>query len=213
MTSVPSSSNGKSWERSHSRDSSQDCHISTPADDELVAAWRSGDTSAFELLMRKHFGAVWAVALAVTGDADQAEDVCQDAFIRCWQRRDQCRDPRKFRAWILTIARTVAYNHVRAASTHPKVSLDAQHLRLTESADQSVVAGSLRQHLLGIIHQVCSSEQRSVLLLKDMEGFSHREIAEHLGISETMSRRHLSDARRIVREELERSGIHGTTSS
>ena len=61
-------------------------------DAELVARIQVGDTAAFELLMRRHFRMAFLIAFAQLGNRADAEDVCQDAFVRCWERVGECRD-------------------------------------------------------------------------------------------------------------------------
>ena len=77
-------------------------------DAELVAGLRLGSRAAAERLARRHLRACRAVALAVTGDVLSAEDVAQDAFVQAMERIDDCRDPDRFREWLLQIARNRA---------------------------------------------------------------------------------------------------------
>ena len=173
----------------------------SPSDVDLFRRWRDGDLSAFESLMRKHFRRVWAAALAITGDPDEAEDVCQDAFVRCWERRDQCRHPERFTAWLLTIARSVAYNYIQRERSRKKEPLLPESVPSRQTSDRRTEAGDLRRVLLQGMATL-SETQRTVLALRDIEGFAHSEIARDPGISETMSRRHLSDARKKMRDYL-----------
>src|SRR5438105_2856223 len=65
-------------------------------DAELVAHIRHGDAVAADELVRRHFRAAYAVALALLGNAMDAEDVCQDAFVRALERIEKCRKPDRF---------------------------------------------------------------------------------------------------------------------
>jgi RNA polymerase sigma-70 factor (ECF subfamily) len=147
----------------------------------LLARARRGDTAAAGDLLRRHFRACYLVALARLGNRADAEDVCQDAFVRCLARLDDCREPEKFGAWLLRIVRNLAHNrgdYLRVRSTEP---LDAHAMvPSVEPADAKV-------------------HQSEVVLLHDLEGWRHAEIAVQLELSEPMSRRHLSDARRRLR--------------
>ena len=71
----------------------------------LVANVRRGDSRAFDQLVRRHLRAAHAVARSQLRNPDDADDVCQEAFIKALKRIDDCRDPEKFRAWLLTIVR------------------------------------------------------------------------------------------------------------
>lgn len=169
----------------------------TTSDAGLVARWRAGDPSAFEHLMRRHFESMWAVALGVAGNPDDAEDVCQEAMVRCWERSTQCREPERFRGWLLAITRRVGLTHRRRRrprqSIHddPPASTGALPDRCAEVAELGEILNAGLQTL--------GARERAVLLLRDLDGWPHADIAAHLGISETMSRRHLSDARKAMR--------------
>jgi RNA polymerase sigma-70 factor (ECF subfamily) len=157
--------------------------------------------------MRRHFRAAWAIALSIVRDPIDAEDVCQDAFVRAWQRLDQCRKPARFRAWLLSVVRSVALNRLRAEKLRATSALSAAvGMSTPDSTATHVRQSEIRQQLLAAFDQLGDTE-RSVLLLRDLEQWSHREIAETLDISEMMSRRHLSDARRKTREWLRSRGL------
>ena len=177
------------------------------SDSDLFGQWCRGDSGAFESLMRMHFGSVWTVALAITGDADMAEDVCQDAFVRCWERRDQCRQPERFRAWLLSMARSVALNHLAHAKSRKTVPLLPDVVARGDATDLASDLAELRGVLLDGMSRL-GEVQRTVLMLRDVEGWSHHEVADQLGISETMSRRHLSDARKAMRAYLQHADLH-----
>lgn len=174
----------------------------TLADDAaLVTRARRGDTTAFETLVRRHFGAAYAAALSVLGNRMDAEDVCQDAFIRALEKLDELRRPARFRAWLMQIVRNRArnyrsYRRVRAAVPLEEVAAAGED-DPSMSAQRAELAGRLELALAEL-----SQIQREVVLLHDMEGWKHREIAEALEISEGMSRQHLFNARRTLRRRL-----------
>ncbi len=170
-------------------------------DAQLVERARRGDAAAFEALVRRHYRAAYAVALSAVGQAMDAEDVCQDAFVRALQRLDELRDPGRFAAWLLRIVRNLAanyrsYRRVRSAQPLDQVSA-ASESDTAREAERS----ELRQELEAAIAEL-SPAQREVVLLHDLEGWKHREIADSLGLSEGMSRQHLFNARRKLRERL-----------
>jgi RNA polymerase sigma-70 factor (ECF subfamily) len=168
---------------------------------DLFRRARDGDTEAFGALIDGCFDGAWAVALGVTGSPSDAEDVCQDAFVRAWQRLHQCRDASGFRGWLVAVVRSVALN--RRASVQRRVLVPLDEGMATESSDPARYAqqSELRRDLEGAVGRL-SPAQRQVLLLHDLEGFRHREIAALMDISEAMSRRHLCDARARLRDLL-----------
>ena len=174
----------------------------TESDASLVARARVGDAAATETLLRRHFRAAYIVALARVGNRLDAEDVCQDAFIRCLERLDDCREPEKFGAWLIRIVRNTAHNrsdYLRVRSAEP-ISLH-QQVQSPMRADDETLRNELRETLMRALGSL-SEVQRDIVLLHDLEGWRHSEIAAHLELSEGMSRRHLSDARKKLRELL-----------
>src|SRR5688572_30141002 len=80
------------------------------SDAALVARTRAGEAAAFEILVRRYFRAAFLVALARVRERSDAEDVCQEALLRSWQRIHECRDPSRFAAWLIRIVRNTALN-------------------------------------------------------------------------------------------------------
>jgi len=174
----------------------------------LVARSIDGDTSAFETLVRRYFRAAYAVALALTGERADAEDVSQDAFVTCWERLHECHSPDRFAAWMMRIVRNRAHNQRDYLRVRRTSSLDAAGaVAGPQSPARDAERAELAEHLLRALAHL-SPVRREVVLLHDLEGWRHREIGEALGISDMMSRRHLSDARRLLRDQL---GAHTLT--
>lgn len=171
----------------------------TETDAALVARVRQGDATAFDVLMRRHFRAAYVVALANVGNPADAEDVCQDAFLRCWEHIEECRDPSRFAAWMLRVVRNQAHNRREYLAVRAAEPLE-QHGGYSSSlrSDARTELTELRAVLLAALREL-SATQREVVLLHDLDGWRHSAIASHLEISEVMSRRHLSDARKRLR--------------
>lgn len=162
----------------------------------LVGRARRGEAGAFEQLVRLHFRAAYAVALAVLGSAADAEDVAQDAFAAAFEELERCRDPSRFAPWLLQIVRNRALN---LAGT--KRASSALAVKLGAPADAAPPGGEgvlLRERLMAALAKI-SPAQREVVLLHDLDGWTHAEIGAALGISEGMSRQHLFQARKAMR--------------
>lgn len=162
---------------------------------------RSGDTAAFEILVRRYFRMTFLIAFAHLHDAHDAEDVCQDVFLQCWDRLDSCRDPARVGAWIAAITRNTAHNRRESRRVRETESLDALAIAASERSDVGAERNALRESLARAL-QALPPVQREVVLLHDLEGWKHAEIATRLDLSVVMSRRHLSDARKRLREHL-----------
>lgn len=162
---------------------------------ELVTRAKRGETSAFDELARRHLRSAYAVALAVLGRPADADDIAQDAFVAALERIDDCRDPARFSGWLIRIVRNRALN-----------ALEKRKVRDADELDDQVVYSSigdvaLRGQLLKALGTL-SPIQREIVLLHDLDGWKHAELAETLGLSETHCRQHLFTARRALRAEL-----------
>jgi RNA polymerase sigma-70 factor, ECF subfamily len=175
--------------------------VAEATDAELVALCRAGDAAAFETLVRRHYRAAYAVSYAVMRNTMDAEDVCQDAFVRALERLEECRDASRFGAWLGQIARRRALN-----------AREARRVRDTEPLAPDIAPGrsdpareleneELRSKLLAGL-DLLSATQRAVVLLHDHDGRTHKEIGAIVGCSEGMSQQHLFAARKILRRHL-----------
>ena len=169
----------------------------------LVERARSGDGAAFEQLVRRHLRTAHLVALAIVAEPADADDICQDAFLVALERLDECRHPDRFLAWLLRIVRNRAHTFHRRERVRSAMPLEGAAREADRRADPVAEAAraELRERLLAGLRGL-SEVQREILLLHDLEGWRHREIAELLGIREGTVRAHLSYARRNMRERL-----------
>jgi RNA polymerase sigma-70 factor (ECF subfamily) len=165
----------------------------------LVVRAQKGETEAFQALVRGYLRAAYSVALAVVGRPADAEDVAQDALLLAFERIDTCREPARFAGWLLQIVRNRARNWLdrRRLRDIPAREEVSEQIHGDPQPDES----AFRYHLLRALG-VLSPLQREVVMLHDLEGWTHPEIAAALGMSDAMSRQHLFQARRKLREQL-----------
>lgn len=172
----------------------------------LVERARRGDGGAFELLVRRHLTSAHSVARRMTGDPHDAEDVCQEAFVRALERIEQCRQPEAFRGWLLTIVRNTAVNLGERERLRATESLEGSPEAAAATApgrgpegelEAAELRGRLRRGLTNL-----TEVQREVLLLHDYEGWTHAEIGGELGVAPGTSRYHLHAARGAMRSTL-----------
>ncbi|MBI3204308.1 MAG: sigma-70 family RNA polymerase sigma factor [Myxococcales bacterium] len=170
--------------------------------DDATRAWvhraRRGEPAAFEALVRAYLRPAYAVALAIVGRPADAEDVAQDALVLAFERLETCREPERFGAWLLQIARNQAKNWLdRRKLRDVPAGEGAEEVDPGALPDASAERGALLR-ALGALRPA----EREVVLLHDLEGFTHGEIASALGISEVHSRQHLFQARQRLRAAL-----------
>jgi RNA polymerase sigma-70 factor, ECF subfamily len=172
------------------------------SDARLVERARNGDPFAFESLVRRHLKGAHAVALSELADARDAEDAVQDAFINALERLDECRDPAAFGAWLRQIVRNRARSVGRRERVRQTESLDvaAPRSSLSDPA-RDLDRAELRRRLEAALATL-TPVQRAVVLMHDLEGYRHREIAAELEIPEGTVRSHLFLARRALRRQL-----------
>ena len=169
------------------------------SDAELVEGVRRGSRDAAERLAGRHLRGCRAVALAITGGIAGAEDACQDAFVYAIERIDDCRDPARFGAWLRQIVRNRARNQVRDEKRDRIVPLDS----VAEPPGRSSPAhdterAEIRDRLLSALRTL-PEDRREVVLLHDLEGWTHREIAERMDLPAGTVRSHLHLARKALR--------------
>ena len=167
-------------------------------DAELVEEARRGGEKAFELLVRRHVEAAHAVALRLVDDGSDAEDVVQDGFIKALERLDDCRDPERFRAWLLTIIRNHAHNLRKRERLRRGEALNGVHESGLPSPILSAERAEVRERVTAAMAEL-TELQRQVVELHDFEGWKHAEIGERLGISSGASRFNLHAARKKLR--------------
>jgi RNA polymerase sigma-70 factor (ECF subfamily) len=170
-------------------------------DAELVEGARLGDAAAFDALVRRYARAAFAVALSATRDDQDAEDACQDAFVRALERLEECRRPSQFAGWLLAIVRNRAQNVRRREHVRRAASLDTTEIANRDSPSRDAERSELRARLTAALGTL-SAEECDVVLLHDLEGRTHGEIAGALGITDVASRQRLFQARTRLREQL-----------
>jgi RNA polymerase sigma factor (sigma-70 family) len=173
------------------------------SDAELVDAVRSGDTEAFSELYRAHAGAVRAVAASQLHDREAIADVVQDAFFRALRSLGSLEDPARFRPWLLSIARNLATDQLRARG---KV-IAADDSATYEVADPRPGPGSLAElgelaeQVRGCVAGLSTRDATAIVMVTQL-GFSPEQVAGALGLSPGATKVVLHRARRRMRHAL-----------
>ena len=170
-------------------------------DSELVGRARAGDEGAFGALVERYMRPAYAVALAVTGRRADAQDAAQEAFLVALERLDECRSPEKFAGWLMTIVRNRARNLVRREVLRDTDEVPASARSVTPTPERDMETVELRQSLADALSGL-PEIQREIVLLHDLEGWKHGEIADRLGLPSGTVRSHLHFARKALRGAL-----------
>ena len=173
-----------------------------PAETELdlITQAQQGDRRAFGELVRCHREGVINVVYRMCGDANLAEDAAQEAFIRAWQHLPAYRPRSPFRNWVYRIATNVAIDVQRRE--RETVDIDALPLVAPDTNPEATVEGQERGERVRQAVLALPPAGRAVLVLREYEGLSYREIADTLGIPVGTVMSRLNYARNRLRESL-----------
>jgi RNA polymerase sigma-70 factor (ECF subfamily) len=182
------------------------------ADGELVERTRGGDEEAFGALVERYMRSAYAVALSVTGRHEDAQDAAQESFLVALQRLEECRSPERFAGWLMTIVRNRARNLVRREVLRDTDQVPETARSRSPTPEQDLDALELRRRLDEALAGL-TEVQRQIVLLHDLEGWKHREIADRLELPSGTVRSHLHFARKALRSALSalRPHEHGET--
>ncbi|MCW2998562.1 MAG: sigma-70 family polymerase sigma factor [Solirubrobacterales bacterium] len=179
-------------------------------DVELVAAVRRGDDRAFERLYERYHRRIAAYVYGMVNDHGRAEDLAQDVFISALRRMRETDGPIAFKPWVYEIAKNACIDQFRRARRTQEVSFDAEdglgaadQGRLANAGptpDAAVDQKMSLDHLCGAFGQL-SDTHHQILVMRELEGLSYREIGERLDLSRPSVESTLFRARRRLTEE------------
>jgi RNA polymerase sigma-70 factor (ECF subfamily) len=171
-------------------------------DGDLVRRACAGEEEAYSILVGRYMRSAYLVAFSVTRRHEDAEDAAQEAFMVALQRLEECRNPDRFGGWLMTIVRNRSRNLLRRESLRETSALpetaSSDH-PLPDRVTERKELGEQLNEALDALTEV----QREVVMLHDLEGWKHREIAEQLGLPSGTVRSHLHFARKALRSSLE----------
>jgi RNA polymerase sigma factor (sigma-70 family) len=183
--------------------------LAAESDRDLVEAVRDGDDSAFEELYRRYHDRIAAYVRRMVRDPARAEDLAQDAFFSALRRMRATDAEIAFKPWIFEIARNATIDHWRRSSRAEEISVDADDQlsasdrgRLVGSSgpDSALVDKERLEHLRGAFDELSDVHTR-ILVMRELEGLSYREIAEKLDLSRASVESALFRARRRLETE------------
>ena len=177
-----------------------------PVDDQSEATFidqaRAGDDAAFEELMRRYKRPVLNFVYRLLGDADEADDVAEDVFVRVYQNLRSYSSRTQFSTWLFALARNAAIDRLRWRKRHPTQPLDS----VPEPVTRTGVADEVNAHEIGAqvaaAITVLPEDQRTALVLAEYQGLSYAEIAEIMHCSKKSVESRLYRAKQTLREKL-----------
>lgn len=175
----------------------------------LVRRAQSGDTAAFSDLVRIHQDEVYTLAYRLTGDPHNAADVAQETFVRAWRAIGRFRGDAKFSTWIHRITVNTAWTDRTRRRRRAMDSIDdlsREPIAGGPSTENQAVDAAFGGTLGAALNELPVT-LRAVVVMKDVYGWSHGEIAEDLGISVTAAKVRLHRGRRILRDRFVREDV------
>ena len=174
-------------------------------DSELIAGARAGDRMAAHRLYERHAPRVYRLLFRSVGDEQLAREYTQDTFVRVFQRLDQYRGESAFSTWLHAVAMSMLFTGLRRVK---RLRTRERELAMAESHPAPAVGGDphLRDRLQTELERL-PLRLRVPVVMHDVEGFTHREIAQTLGIPEGTSKARLAEARTRLREALAGIGL------
>ena len=185
---------------------SDDSLMSQATDARLVDKARRGDTDAFGTLAQRYERRVLKVIRRFMPDHDLAMDLAQDTFLKAFDRLDQFDPSRRFGPWLFRIAVNTTYDHLRKIKRKGRWALfsEAGEDRVPDpEAPDPRSDLDTSQEVRSVLVDVPEA-YRTVLVLRDLEGFSTSEVAAVTERSEATIRWRLAEARRMFKEAWER---------
>ncbi len=175
------------------------------SDDAIVARVLQGETGLFELLLRRYNQRLYRVARGIVKNAEEAEDVVQEAYLNAFRHLDQFANRARFSTWLTKIAVYEAIARARRQNRYAEAPEGDDPMNNVESNDpdpeRQAHASQLREILESAI-EALPPAYRSVFVMREVEQLSTSETAECLDLSEDAIKMRLHRARGMLREDL-----------
>ncbi len=175
-------------------------------DSELARGARQGDEAAFHELVNRYAGALFGLAFSLVGNAADAEDVVQETFSGAFRGLGAFEARSSVKTWLIRILVKQAARHHRSRSRRETVSLDNLSEASGSILGKQEIASSTRvldihMDVLAVL-EVLSREHREVIVLRELQGMSYKEMAELLGVPRGTVESRLFRARQELKERL-----------
>jgi len=177
------------------------------SDAEVLEGLRQDDDLALDELMRRKTTPLLNLATRLVGDREDARDIVQVAFLRIWDSRHRYDKRYSPNTWIYRIVSNLAIDHLRSRGSRLRSleSFQMQHEHQPRNAPATQIDSLSAREIHGVFRELAATlteKQRTVFVLREMEGMSGKEIARVLGVRPSTVRNHLFNSRKLLRKEL-----------
>ena len=172
----------------------------TVSTETLVERAKAGDTQAFEAIYRRLVGRIYALCMRMSRDPQRAEELTQDVFVRAWERMGSFRGDSKFTTWLHRLAVNVVLQAGRTRGRRES----REHLVADPADYLAKVTREMPGTRVDIERAIAALPEgaRTVLVLRDIEGYKYDEIAKMQGVALGTVKAQIHRARRMMREKL-----------
>lgn len=167
---------------------------------DLISGCIAGDRRMQEELYRRFAPKMYAVCLRYANNADDAQDLLQEGFIKVYRNLHRFRAEGSFEGWIRRVFVNTSIEHFRKKSTKLSMVTDKEENTI-EDADITALHKLAEKDIINIIQEL-SPGYRTVFNLYVVEGYSHKEIGDMLGISEGTSKSQLARAKGVLQKKI-----------
>jgi RNA polymerase sigma-70 factor (ECF subfamily) len=186
--------------------------VDETTDRELVARAQQQDVAAYDELVQRYYKKIYALLYNMTSNKEDAEDLIQEVFVKAYSALARFKGDSSFYTWVYRIAVNRAINYVKRRNKRAGPSLDNVdsgierdksyvELSAKESPFRDATLSELQEKLNSALQKL-SDKHRVVVVMHDIEGVPHDEIAQVLGVSSGTVRSRLFYARQILQSEL-----------
>ncbi|MBW3622505.1 MAG: sigma-70 family RNA polymerase sigma factor [Armatimonadetes bacterium] len=183
---------------------------------ELIVRAQRGEAQAFNRLMNLYRERVARLAYHRVGNIEEAQDLCQETFVRVYRALDTFDARRAFSPWLYRIAHHVILDYMRRRKVRPVLADPEPGESYESEPDPSAVnpqRSMLTQETLGEVQEAIQSlpeNYRTVIVLRFLEDLSYAEVAEALNLTEANVMMRISRARRMLRDKLKHLQVENT---
>jgi RNA polymerase sigma-70 factor (ECF subfamily) len=168
------------------------------------------DLEAFQTTVLPLKSKLYRFAFRMLGNADEAKDVVQEVFTRVWKRGNAMDEVRNWEAWCMRVAHNLSVDRIRLNNRQHAVplsdGLEMLHDNLSPH-DRAELVESMRQ--VAEIMATLPPKQQQIIYLRDVEGYSYKEICDVLGLEMNQVKVYLFRARNALKEKLTRMNAYG----
>jgi len=184
--------------------------LSTRDDTALIERVKSGDVTAYELLVKKYSNLVGSIAYNIIGDVHVAGDITQETFLKVYRHLPELEEVKRFKGWLCSIVRTTCVDYLRKERIKP-ASLDKISDEGLEPEGEIIASAlrpvsqeleELREKILMVVNQLPKIYQQ-IILLRHLRRMTYREMGDYLGLPIATIESRLYRARLMLKEKLQ----------